>query len=215
MLPESTTDSLPIQKDFSFWKKITLVSIFFFITPITLVVSMFSLISLSDTDQPKKAKNTPQLSYGPSKSGVSVYASLPASFPSIESEVVEADARVEKVRQYLEKNGSALTPYANLIVAIADKYSVDYRLTTAIAQKESGLCNVIPPQSYNCWGWGITSKGVLRFSSYQEGVEEVTRGLKENYLDKGYVTLEEIMSKYTPLSKGTWSEGVLLYMSQI
>jgi hypothetical protein len=108
-----------------------------------------------------------------------------------------------------------LEPYAPSIVDTADKYGLDFRLTTAIAQQESNLCKKIPPESNNCWGWGIHSQGTLGFSSFQEGIENVSKGLREEYLDKGFRTTEEIMSKYTPLSPGSWAEGVNKFMAEM
>lgn len=149
------------------------------------------------------------------ESGVKVYASLPSSFPSVSGEVESKDARSEIIRQYLEYYNSPLVPYSDLIVATADKYGLDYRLITAIAQKESNLCKIIPPDSYNCWGWGIHSKGTLKFSSYEEGIETVSEGIRQNYIDKGYTTISDIMGKYTPLSNGSWATGVIQFMKQM
>jgi hypothetical protein len=136
-------------------------------------------------------------------------------FPLVTEQIGSADARPEILRQYMESYGSPLEPYSELIVQTADKYSLDFRLITAIAQKESNICKVIPPESYNCWGWGVHSKGSLGFSSFQEGIEEVSKGLRSDYLDKGLTTVNEIMSKYTPLSNGSWAEGVNKYMSEM
>jgi hypothetical protein len=88
-------------------------------------------------------------------------------------------------------------------------------LTTAIAQQESNLCKNYPDGTYNCWGWGIHSQGTLGFSSFTEGIELVTKGLKENYIDKGYLTPETIMTKYTPLSNGSWANGVSKFLSEM
>ena len=199
---------------FHFWKSITLILAFFFITPIALGSSLFSLASLTKTeDVHKEVLGTSTVDSTPS--GVQVFASLPSDFPSVSGDVEAKDARPEIIRQYLVANKSELEPYADLLVETADKYELDYRLLTAIAQKESGLCRVIPENSHNCWGWGIHKNGTLKFDSYDIAIETVSRGLKENYIDKGYRTPDEIMTKYTPLSKGTWAEGVNYYMSQL
>jgi len=195
-------------------KKLILVLLFLIITPVVLGTSVASLITISNTQKNSLEKQLSKVYQNP-MSGVQVYASLPSTFPSISGEVISASAKVGLIESYLIENDSPLASYADLIVDISEKYGLDYRLITAIAQKESGLCRVIPEGSHNCWGWGIHSKGTLMFNSYEEGVETVSLGLKENYLDLGYLTLEEIMGKYTPLSKGSWAEGVGLYMTQI
>lgn len=200
------------EENISFWKNIFLGVVFFTIAPLTLGISLFSLYSLEKNPPP--APEAVNLLSSP-LSGVRVYASLPSKIPSVSDNIDSADARGEIVRQYLEAYSSPLTPYSGLIVQTADKYSLDFRLITAIAQQESNLCKIIPPDSYNCWGWGIHSKGTLGFSSFQEGIEEVSRGLREEYLNKGYSTISEIMSKYTPLSNGSWANGVNTFMDQM
>lgn len=200
---------------FHFWKSITLTIAFFFITPIALGTSLFSLFALSETKEAHEEVLGATAYVEPANSGVKVFASLPSSFPAVSGEVEVSDARPEIIRQYLQENNSPLEPHAATLVEMADEYSLDYRLLTAIAQKESGLCRVIPKGSFNCWGWGIHSEGSLGFSSFDEGIETVSKGLKEEYIDKGYTTPDEIMAKYTPLSKGTWAEGVNYYMSQL
>ena len=202
------------EENISFWKNIFLVVVFFTITPLTLGVSLFSLISLKTSDLAKTDLGDSNLIQTP-QSGVKVYASLPTKFPTIHGEVGSKDARAEIIKKYLESYNSPLVPHSELIVEVADKYSLDFRLIPAIAQQESNLCKIIPPDSYNCWGWGIHSKGTLGFESFEEGIETVSKGLREQYLNKGYGTIEDIMSKYTPQSNGSWARGVNQFMSDM
>lgn len=201
-------------EDFGFWKNLILIGIFFVVTPLTLGISLFSLFSLKSHEIAEGKFNTTSLTISP-KSGAKVFASLPDKIPSISSSIESADARPEIVAKYLKNYNSPLLPYANKLVEVADKYSLDFRLVTAIAQQESNLCKIIPPGSYNCWGWGIHSEGTLGFTSYEEGIESVSKGLREEYLNKGYSTVEEIMSKYTPLSNGSWAFGVESFMQDM
>ena len=198
----------------SFFKRLILTFVFFTITPITLFASVIALSAISNSNSELSRPITTNLIESP-KPGLQVYASLPDNFPSIHAEVTSADARPEIIKNYLKTNESPLYQYADFIIQTADKYGLDYRLITAIAQKESGLCRVIPEGSYNCWGWGIHSKGTLMFDSYEEGIETVSLGLKQNYIDMGYITLDEIMSKYAHPSSTTWAEGVYIYMNQM
>ena len=51
----------------------------------------------------------------------------------------------------------------------------------------------------------------MDFSSWEEGIEKVAQGLREDYFDQGLDTLEEIEAKYTPLSAAShhaWMRGV-------
>lgn len=201
------------EENFSFWKNLILVVVFFAITPVTLGISLYSLFSLKSTSLIPPIVDTNLISSP--QSGVRVYASLPIKQSVISDSVESGDARSEIIRQYLESYSSPLTPYSEFIVSVADQYSLDFRLITAIAMQESNLCKIIPPGSYNCWGWGIHSEGTLGFNSFAEGIETVSKGLREEYLDKGYSTVEEIMSKYTPLSNGSWAHGVNQFMTEM
>ena len=186
-------------------RNLFLVAVFFIITPLTLTVSIFSILSLPQTQMPTVRP----------ASGQRLFASLPANAAAVSEMVVPGDARNEIIRQYLNRYQSPLAPLAEKIVAEADKNGLDFRLTTAIAQQESNLCKNIPAGSYNCWGWGIHKKGTLGFTSFAQGVEVVTRGLANEYLAKGYVSIEEIMHKYTPASNGSWADGVNEFLNEM
>lgn len=196
----------PKESTFSFWKNLILLIVFFTITPLALGASLYSLFSFNKSASAVKSFNT---------FGASIYASLPTNFPSVSGEAQSSDARAEIIRQYLLKYKSPLTSYADYIVKTADDFNIDYRLTTAIAQQESNLCKVIPPETFNCWGWGIHKQGTLGFSSYEEGIKAVTAGLAQNYISLGLDTPEKIMSKYTPLSNGSWARGIEEFLSQM
>jgi hypothetical protein len=203
-------------KKISIWKVLVLPSLFFILTPLTLFVTLFTLINISAP--PKSTSNLPSnqmAAYKDLKSGVRIYASRPESVPSIDVSIEVSDARAEILKNYFLKYNSPLEKFADQIVTEADKEGIDYRLLPAIAQQESNLCKFIPEGSYNCWGWGIHSESNLGFSSYEEGINIVSEGLKEDYIDKGLTTPEEIMTKYTPASNGSWAEGVSQFMKDL
>ena|SRR5258708_1571593 len=193
-----------------FWRNLSLVVSFLVLTPIAILVSLISLVSITPAEAKPPIKSQPQ-----SNIGVSVYASLPASIPSVTAKITAGDARPEIVRQYLAYYDSPLVAYSDEIVKVADKYGIDYRFIPAIARQESNLCHIIPPGSYNCWGWGITSVSSLGFDSYDQAIETVTKGLKNDYIDDGLTTPAEIMTKYTPQSNGSWARGVSEFMSEM
>lgn len=203
------------KENFTFWKNMVLIGTFFIVTPITLAVSLFSLLSLQNNNLTNKPDNTSRVASS-TFSGVQVYASLPATFPSVSGEVGASDARFLIVRNYLASYNSPLVPHSDKLVVAADKHNLDYRLLPAIAQQESNLCKIIPPDSHNCWGWGIHSQGSLGFDSYDEAIETVANGLKTQYVDKGLVSVSEIMSKYNPNTPdGAWGKAVEMFMSEM
>jgi len=135
------------------------------------------------------------------------------------STVLEAeDARPQLVANFLTRHDSPLKPadeYAHKIVAIADTYNIDFRLLPAIAMQESNLCKSIPEGSYNCLGFGIHSKGTLGFASYEAAFDRAGKELKQNYIDQGRTTPEQIMKKYTPSSNGSWAASVNQWMAEM
>ncbi len=213
----NTTDTLDPQGLFGFWKNLALIVIFIILTPIALATSLFSLYSINKDSKIKTeiVQKTANLIEAPI-SGVRVYASLPTQPKEVSAAIEKADARELIVRNYLANYDSPILPHAGKIVEAADKYGIDFRLISAIAQQESNLCKKIPEDSYNCWGWGIHSKGSLGFQSFDEGIETVTKGLKENYIAIGLVTPSQIMSKYVPHSPdGAWAKGVTAFMEEM
>ncbi|MBI2590810.1 MAG: hypothetical protein HYW33_02945 [Candidatus Blackburnbacteria bacterium] len=209
-------DNPPSKPRFSNISKIVYLSTFFAITPITIAVGIFTLTlisqkpTLSSIAQASTAVNIKTPSFGSQ-----VYAAIPDPVGKIAGAATFQDGRVEIIRQYLKKYDSPLLPYADQIVAKAEEYGIDFRLLVAIAQQESNLCKKIPENSFNCWGWGVHSRGTLKFQNYSEAIDTITKGLKTNYLDKGYTTPEEIMKKYTPSSPGTWAFGVNQFLGDM
>jgi len=201
-------------ENIGFLKNLLLVVAFFVVTPLTLGISLFSLFSFKSNTAAREILSTSNLIVSP-QSGIKVYASLPMKFPAVSEQITSSDARSEILKQYMESYGSPLATHSGFIVQTADKYSLDFRLITAIAQQESNICKIIPAGSYNCWGWGIHSEGSLGFESFNEGIEEVSKGLRTDYLNKGYATVDEIMTKYTPQSNGSWALGVSEFMSDM
>lgn len=136
----------------------------------------------------------------------------------VTSIVESEDGRAEIVANFLKRHKSPLEPYdyyGEVLVGIADKYSIDFRLLPAIAMQESNLCKVIPEGSYNCLGFGIHSRGTLTFPSYEASFERAAKELKANYINQGRITPEMIMKKYTPSSNGSWANSVNQWMAEM
>ena len=132
-----------------------------------------------------------------------------------ELKVVSGDARPLIIKRYLEKYKSPLVPYANLIYELSETYDFEYYWIVAIAQQESNLCKKIPENSYNCWGYGIHSKGTLRFESYEVALKSFAEYLDREYFKKGLDTAELIMRKYNPNSNGSWAFGVNQFIKEM
>lgn len=128
------------------------------------------------------------------------------------------DARPLIIAEFLERHNSPLIPhdyYGKKLVEIADTHGIDFRLLPSIAMQESNLCKSIPEGTFNCLGFGIHSKGTLAFDSYEANFDRAGRELKAFYIDKGRLTPEDIMRKYTPGSNGSWAESVNQWMTEM
>lgn len=136
----------------------------------------------------------------------------------VTSIVETQDARAILVANFLERYNSPLQPYSyygQLFVELADKHQLDFRLLPAIAMQESNLCKNIPPESYNCLGFGIHERGTLEFENFDANFERAARELKMYYIDQGLTTPQEIMTKYTPSSNGSWADSVNQWMTEM
>lgn len=144
---------------------------------------------------------------------IEVLGNTKQSVLGVSTDEVLKDERVAILKSFFRQHNSPLYDHAEFIVKTADKYGLDFKLLPAIAMQESNVCRVIPNNSYNCWGWGIYGGQVTRFSSYPEAIDTVARGLKNNYIDKGLITPDEIMRKYNPGSpNGSWANGVNTFL---
>jgi len=116
-----------------------------------------------------------------------------------------------KIEQFFRVNrGNApLADHAKTFVEVANKYGLDYRLLPAIATIESGggKHNFRP---FNAWGWNNRS-----FSSFDEGIEVVGKGLKTGYIDRGADTVEKIAPTYCPPNYKHWMASVNQFMLEI
>lgn len=185
-----------------------------FLTAATTLLSA-TIFYLTTTHPQRQPARTPSLVARRDPMAVLAYAALPQATATVESSVVGADARPVTIDNYLADYHSPLYGLGPLIVETADRYGIDPYFFTAVAQQESNLCKLAPENSYNCWGWGIHTEGSLAFENYETAIQTVFSGLKTEYFDKGYTTPDEIMTKYTPLSNGSWAAGVEQFMEEL
>ncbi len=143
----------------------------------------------------------------------------PQTAQAVGTVIESEDGREVIIAKFLERYNSPMKPYdfyGKKIVEIADRYTIDFRLLPAIAMQESNLCKTTNPGApHNCLGFGIHKSGTLDFDSYEDGFERAGRELKAYYIDKGLVTVEQIESKYTPSSNGSWANSVNQWMAEM
>lgn len=189
---------------FSFWLPTTV---------ITVTATALMLLSINTKSVPKTALGGEIINYGINE--YQLFAAIPEVLGSFTSTVETGDARGEILRKFFDKHKSPLSSHSEYLVQIADTYNLDFRLLPAIAMQESNLCKIIPDNSYNCWGFGIYGDKVTRFDSYEQAAEMVAKTIRSSYVDKGLISPEEIMAKYTPSSNGSWANAVNHFMEQM
>lgn len=184
--------------------------LFLTVGPLTLGVSLFSLLNYQKIQFSSRQQATVQYT-----TNGQLFAALPKQVGEVKGEVLGADARPVIIEKYLQKYDSPLFPYADQLLAAAEKYDVDYRLIVAIAQCESNLCKKSPPGSFNCWGF---ENGETHFLSWEQAFNQVAKTLRERYLDFGLTTPQQIMPKYAPPSVakgGPWAKCVSQFIEEL
>ena len=126
----------------------------------------------------------------------------------------EQDVRVLVLGEFLTKNNSPLSDLASVFVENADKYNLDWKLVAAISGLESSFGKQIPYNSYNGWGWGIYGDNIIRFASWEEGIQTVSQGLKINYIDRLQTDDIYAIGKWYAASP-TWASRVSFIMNKI
>lgn len=154
----------------------------------------------------------------PTSQNFKLYAALPSTETSISDDITFADGRAKIIEDFFTTRKSPLADYSNNFIQVADKYQLDFRLLPAIAMQESNGGKKVINDSYNPFGYGIYGKLVTRFNSWDEAIERVGRALREDYLNQGLKTPNQIMVKYTPPSLekgGAWAKGVSSFISEL
>jgi len=143
------------------------------------------------------------------------YAATPDILGTSTAMIVAKDARIVLTDNFFKKYSSPMMGLGKDIVEAADKHKIPFGYLPAIAQCEGNLGKVMPSNSYNTWGWGIYGETMTKFSSWQDAIETVSKGLKEHYFDLGLDTPEEIQTKYTPPSQGSWANCVHTFLAEL
>jgi hypothetical protein len=127
----------------------------------------------------------------------------------IESVPDKPDNRAEKLKLYLTSQGSPMADAAEHFIKEGDRLGLDWKLVAAIAGNESSFGQYIPDNSFNAWGWGVWTGWYdgQHFGNWEEGITTVSEGLKEDYIDQGFTTVEQIGSKYAADWEWAWKVG--------
>ena len=144
------------------------------------------------------------------------FAALPRTAFEIKTAIASEDARPLLIERYLTHYRSPMSGLGDYIVKISDRFGLDPYLVIAIAQQESNLGKLMPPNCHNAWGWGIHAEGTLCFDTWEEGINTFVSGLSQKYFAYGLNTPEKIMTKYNAGSPGgSWAKGVNQFLQEL
>lgn len=121
------------------------------------------------------------------------------------------DDRIPALEEYLNDKDSPLADYADVFIAVADKYQLDWKLLPAIAGLESAFGKRYVQGTYNAYGWG---GGYIHFNTWEDSIDTVSAALKSKYIDKGAVSANQIGRIYAPPNPA-WGSLVTKIMSDI
>lgn len=139
-----------------------------------------------------------------------VAAQLVENHPSEQIEVRRLDKEAEILAEYLATYNSPLQYHAQDFVDAARVYDLDWRLVAAISGVESTFGKFIPG-GYNGWGWGVYGNQAIYFNSWREGIFTVSKGLREEYINKGLTDPYSMNRIYA--ASPSWGYKVTYFMN--
>ncbi len=113
------------------------------------------------------------------------------------------------IKRVLERYDSPISDQVEAFIATCKKTKLDCYLLPSITGVESTFGRFMIPGTYNAFGWG---KGTIPFKNWADAIDTVGVGLKENYIDKGATTIDEIGAIYC--EGNTWAGKVKYFMNQ-
>lgn len=118
----------------------------------------------------------------------------------------------ERIRSFLENQGSPMAEYSDELVGAGVRFGVDPRLVVAISGVEStfGTHNI----GFNAWGWDYVSESSAKtWPDWRTAIDEYCRELTERYdvssLNEGFA------QSYAPVIWSSWLGMVRGWFAQI
>jgi len=140
-----------------------------------------------------------------------------ASAPLLHNSFINTDD-IEQLRQkkikfaienVLKRYDSPMAEASESFVKACIKYQIDCYLLPSIAGLESTFGKFIWQNSFNPFGW---DRGYMMFKTWDEGINTVAKGLKNGYIKKGALTVEDIGPIYS--ESPTWAVRVNFFIKQ-
>lgn len=107
-----------------------------------------------------------------------------------------SDVTTASLDAYLFSKQSPMAGQAMYIMMSAQRWGLDPRIIIAIAGAESNFGD-ITCADYNAWGWSCPNSPKV-FTSWGDGIEAISEGLRRYYIDEGYTSVARIQTKWAP-----------------
>jgi hypothetical protein len=145
----------------------------------------------------------------PSASAVEKTSDSSAKLATIStSKKLNYEVQKRTIKTILAKYNSDLTDQADSFLQASYKYDLDPYLLVSISGLESGFGRAMIDGTYNAYGWG---SGTIYFTSWEDGIEKISAGLRNNYYNRGAKTVADVGRVYA--ASPTWAVRVEGFMN--
>ena|SRR3989344_3988213 len=125
-------------------------------------------------------------------------------------EIVTYQSRREAMIRVLTRYNSPLVNHVDSFIEATDRYQLEDYFLISIAGVESTFAQRMINGTYNAYGYG---RGRIAFDSWEHGIDTLGFKLRENYINRGALTIEQIGPRYAGGST-SWAPKVRFFMSQ-
>lgn len=148
----------------------------------------------------------------------------------VKEEVIEEEPANEETKEEVEEVVEYVCPFDEVtckIQEVALAYNMDWKLAVAIAKHETGVYTSYGFKQLNNVGgmmyWNGKGTSLRSYDTLEDGIDAFVRNLKNNYIDMGLTSIEQIQKKYAPLGADNdpnnlnsyWVSGVYKYYNEL
>lgn len=132
-----------------------------------------------------------------------------SSAKTLEQSETQTELKKLAMQRVLSRYNSVLVDEVNTFVATSYKYDLNPYLLVSISGLESYFAHLMVDGTYNAYGW---RGGWHYFTSWEDGIETISKSLRENYYNQGAATVYDVGRKYA--ESPTWAIRVERFMGE-